>query len=187
ESGFGIDLLRHHLFRLGSSGEIVQSARNGVNDTFISAQIAIPEHYETAEEITEDSEKALEKLVKQYFSSRSPATINDFVWWSSMPIGIVRRTIKRLCDAGRLTSIEFEGEQYFLADWQNDVSEVELKQALEVSVSLPAFDEFMISYKQRVEIFAPGVDPYSIMTKNGISWPFKVARARITGRYTESA
>jgi hypothetical protein len=41
-----------------------------------------------------DKEEALVKLAKIYFSSRCPATFQDFVWWSGLPINAARYALE---------------------------------------------------------------------------------------------
>ncbi len=68
--------------------------------------------------------------------------------------------------------------------WQKDVTAEELTAARDLELQLPAFDEFFIAYKDRSHLFAQGIDPLTIMSKNGISWPFYVRGGLIAGRAT---
>lgn len=128
-----------------------------------------------------DRDKAQE-LTLRYFSTRGPATIDDFCWWSTLPKGVANKQVQSLIEAGELIRLTVEGTDYFMGSWQLEVTPQELDHALEQDLHLPAFDEYFISYKNREHLFAPGVDPYTVMTKNGISWPFLVENGLITGR-----
>ena len=45
-----------------------------------------------------DRDEVLMMLVRKYFRSRQPATLEDFVWWSGLNIGDCRRAIELLGD-----------------------------------------------------------------------------------------
>lgn len=180
EAGYGRDVLSHHLRRAGSAGTIIQTRRTGQHDTFVHAARAIPEQVALAASMTVADK--VRELTLRYFSTRGPATIEDFCWWSSLPKGTANKQLQPLIEAGQLIRSTFEGTDYFMGSWQLEVTQQELDHALEQALHLPAFDEYFISYKNREHLFAPGVDPCTVMTKNGISWPFLVENGLITGR-----
>ncbi|WP_421083086.1 winged helix DNA-binding domain-containing protein [Rothia nasimurium] len=182
ESGYPRELLGHHLRRLGSVGSIIQTRRTGQHDTFTSATFAIPQQVADADART-PAQKTRE-LTARYFSTRGPATIDDFNWWSTLPKTTITRTAESLVASGELIRFNLDGTTYYMGSWQQDVTTQELDHALTLTHHLPAFDEYFIAYKNRTHLFAPGVDPHSVMTKNGIGWPFTVEGGLITNRYT---
>ncbi|MFC6353898.1 DNA glycosylase AlkZ-like family protein [Rothia nasimurium] len=150
------------------------------HDTFVAAEVAIPRQVADAAART-PAEKTRE-LTARYFSTRGPATIEDFCWWSTLPKTVATRTADALVAAGELTGFTLDGATYYMGSWQRDATPQELDHALSLTYHLPAFDEYFIAYKNRTHLFAPGVDPHTVMTKNGIGWPFTVEGGLITGR-----
>ncbi len=122
------------------------------------------------------------ELITRYFSTRSPASIEDFCWCSTLPKTLATRTAEALVAAGELTSFALNGATYYMGSWQTDVTPQELDHALSLIYHLPAFDGYFIAYKNRTHIFAPGVDPHTVMTKNGIGRPFTIEGGLIIGR-----
>ncbi|WP_237242981.1 DNA glycosylase AlkZ-like family protein [Rothia nasimurium] len=159
---------------------IIQTCRTGQHDTFVAAEVAIPRQVADAA-VRTPAEKTRE-LTARYFSTRGPASIEDFYWWSTLPKTIATRTADALVAAGELTGFTLDGTTYYMGSWQKDVSPQELEHALSLTYHLPAFDEYFIAYKNRTHLFAPGVDPHTVMTKNGIGWPFAVEGGLMTGR-----
>lgn len=180
EQGYPRELLGHHLRRAGSAGTIIQIRRTGQHDTFVHAKTAIPEAVELAQQRTADQNT--KELVARYFATRGPATVDDFCWWSSLPKTGAIHAAQALVSAGELTSFEQGTATYYMGTWQQDVAAEELTAACDLELHLPAFDEFFIAYKDRSHLFAQGIDPLTIMTKNGISWPFYVRGGLIAGR-----
>jgi hypothetical protein len=84
-------------------------------------------------------DEALATLAKRYFSSHGPATLDDFDWWSGLSAGDAKRALDLA--KSDLNSDVVEGKTYWFAQ-ANFKSE-------ESVFLLPAFDEFIISYKDR--------------------------------------
>jgi hypothetical protein len=87
-------------------------------------------------------EEALAELAKRYFSSHGFATLYDFVWWSGLPVGDARKGIESSKD--QLACEKISGKEY----WYNPSLKFKTP-AKESIYFLPAFDEYMVSYKDR--------------------------------------
>ncbi|PLW01779.1 hypothetical protein AY498_00550 [Corynebacterium ulcerans] len=168
----GIDsaLLSNVMRRLGRTGDLIQGAKTGNHDTFIRAE---------AVGCNVNQDASIGTLITNYFSTRGPAHITDCTWWSTLPKTVVRREAKKAVDAGSLLEVS---PDVFMGSWQNDVSDSEMAAALQLRIQLPPFDEYLMSYTQRDVLFSPQCDPLSVLTKNGISWPFMVSGGVIIGR-----
>lgn len=146
-----------HLLRsFGSAGDVVQIAKDVF--AFSAAPVAF------------EGDEALAELGTRYFQSRGPATVQDLAWWS----GLTVRDAKRA--AGLARDVIQVGE-YFMGAYQETVS---LDGALDVVLALPAFDEYLLGYKDR-----SGVCPAELVsivgpTKNGMCRPFKLSRGVVT-------
>lgn len=107
-------------------------------------------------------EEALAALAKRYFLSCSPATLEDFKWWSGLSLKDARIGIETIKE--KFKSIEINGKQYWVSKSENSIDELH-----DIHL-LPAFDEFVISYANRTASL-----PYSKKVKavsnNGIFHP----------------
>jgi hypothetical protein len=87
-------------------------------------------------------EEALGKLAQRYFTSHSPATFRDFVWWSGLTVADARHALELVKD--ELVSDKIEDQIY----WLNSSFSLPQKNLDSIHL-LPAFDEYLISYKDR--------------------------------------
>src|SRR5215204_3646589 len=71
-------------------GIICSGARKGNQFTYALLDERVPKS-----RILETDE-ALAELTLRYFTSRGPATLHDFVWWSGLTAGLARRSIDSL-------------------------------------------------------------------------------------------
>src|SRR5262245_36817272 len=69
---------RHILWRLAQDGLICFGAREGRQQTFALLDEWAPK----AKRMPRD--EALSEITKRYFTSRGPATLQDFMWWSGL-------------------------------------------------------------------------------------------------------
>jgi hypothetical protein len=88
-------------------------------------------------------EDALAELVRRYFSSHGPATIRDFVWWSSLTVADARRGLA-MTGASRET---IDGLDY----WR--IGGARARPGTPAAVHLlPIYDEYLIAYRDRVAV-----------------------------------
>jgi hypothetical protein len=118
-------------------------------------------------------EEALARLAKLYFSSRGPASVEDFVWWSRLSVGDARRALAMV--KSDLTSETVYSQAYWFS---NDISFPDTSKE-EVSL-LPAFDEFIISYKDRTASL-PLANFHRAVSSNGIFRPVIVVDGQVIG------
>jgi hypothetical protein len=118
-------------------------------------------------------EEALAILALRYFTSHGPATLQDFIWWSGLPVKDARKGLAAV--AQKLAS-ETTGEHtYWFAPSQSPV--ISTGNTLHF---LPAFDEFMISYKDRSASLDASKSS-SAITANGIFKPIILVNGKVTG------
>lgn len=125
------------------------------------------------EKKTFTKDEALALLGKKYFTSHGPATLADFVWWSGLPITDARKALEM--NKSNLISETFDANTYWFSD------SVNLPTSSPDSVYLlPAFDEFLISYKDRSASIK--ADHHSkAISNNGIFRPIIVVNGQISG------
>jgi hypothetical protein len=120
-----------------------------------------------------DREESLAKLAGIYFSSRCPATLQDFVWWSGLPVGDAKRAL----DVARPHfAPEPVGAQTFWLPASCMTSGFEGEHIH----MLPAFDEFIISYQDRTASIPTG-NQKKMVSSNGIFRPVIVHNGRVIG------
>ena len=90
-----------------------------------------------------DRDEALLELTRRYFRTRSPATPQDFSWWSGLPMADVRRGV----DLARaeLESVSIDNVAY----WVHGDTPSRAKPSAWL---LPNYDEFFIGYRDRSAI-----------------------------------
>ena len=88
-----------------------------------------------------DNEEALAELTFRYFNSRGPATIADFCWWSGLTLTKAGKGVE--LNSKKLESFKTDSQIfYFTGNFEKSEPQNSLH-------FLPAFDEFLISYKDR--------------------------------------
>ncbi|HSE61635.1 MAG TPA: winged helix DNA-binding domain-containing protein [Candidatus Saccharimonadales bacterium] len=104
-------------------------------------------------------DEALALLVRRYFTTRGPAQIKDFVWWSGLTVSEAKRGLD--LSKHYLQSDKIEGTTYwFAADMQP------YRLPGEPVFLLPSYDEFGIAYKDR-SAFLQNNFSYLFVTKEG--------------------
>lgn len=87
-------------------------------------------------------EEALAELTWRYFSSRGPATLADFTWWSSLSAAEAREGVAM--NGARLAARVIDGRYYWSAPSQRVP-----RRARTIVHLLPTYDEYVIGYKNR--------------------------------------
>jgi hypothetical protein len=118
-------------------------------------------------------DEALAELAKRYFKSRCPATIEDFIWWSNLTIKDARKAVE-LIKPGFLT--ETIGSIKYLLPISFSKPNLE-----KTSVHLlPAYDEFLISYRDRSSSLSEVNNKHTV-SDNGIFYPIIVINGQVAG------
>ncbi len=125
-----------------------------------------------------DRRDAAAELARLYFSSHAPATLADFQWWSGLRAGDAREALEAVKHL--LLSETVEGQAYWLPQ--------DFRPAPAPSLSvhlLPAFDEFLVSYKDRSASLDSSRKVQTI-TGNGIFKPVVVVNGRVKGIWSRT-
>jgi hypothetical protein len=117
-------------------------------------------------------DESLSELANRYFSSHSPATLRDFIWWSGLPVTVARKALEMIKSGLNSETINFE--TYWFTDQFDQTN-------LNYSVHLlPAFDEFLIAYRDRSASITITNNKIAI-SDNGIFRPIIVANGHVIG------
>jgi hypothetical protein len=117
--------------------------------------------------------EALAALAKKYFWSHSPATLQDFTWWSGLTIREATHALELV--KSELTSEQIDDRIYWIPQTfrlpgiGKDLVHL-----------LPAFDEFIISYQDRSASLTD-VDHKKAVSNNGIFRPTIVVNGQVIG------
>jgi hypothetical protein len=90
-------------------------------------------------------DEALAKLTQRYFSTRGPATPQDFTWWSGLTIADAKKGIEIVKPL--FVNEVIEGKTYWFADSRSPAKEKSPTAHL-----LPNYDEYFIGLKDRSAI-----------------------------------
>jgi hypothetical protein len=136
----------HILCRAEVDGVICSGARSGKQFTYALLDERAPQ----TKELTRNA--ALAELTRRYFTSRGPATLQDFVWWSGLSTADAMTGIEMI--QRRLAKEMIDGRTYwFMAPVKGSYSNrATLKRGqarTPAAYLLPTYDEYLIAYKDR--------------------------------------
>ena len=94
-----------------------------------------------------DRDEALMRFARNYFQSRQPATLEDFVWWSGLNIGDCRKGIDLL--GNTIHAVKWKGREFYLTD---DCRTRGFRKGK--CLLIPPYDEYLIGYKSRDIVLA---------------------------------
>jgi hypothetical protein len=120
-------------------------------------------------------EEALHQLALRYFSSHGPATVQDFQWWSGLPAGDTRKALEMI--KKDMVCIKSDQKEYWVPR-----ETVFLSKNIPEVCFLPAFDEFLVSYKDRTAVLHPDWHREAI-TINGIFKPSILVEGKVAGTW----
>lgn len=106
-------------------------------------------------------EEALHQFGLRYFSTRGPATIRDFSYWSGL-------TLKDAKTAAASLPSRFITEKTGDYEYIIDSSLSSPKLSAEASFLMPVYDEFGMSYKSRSAILNPAIPSKDYLTFNNL-------------------
>lgn len=118
-------------------------------------------------------EEALALLTRRYFFSHGPATLRDFTWWSGLSATDARNGLESI--RSELVS-ETVGEDLF---WFASSFAVPVL-ANDKAFLIPAFDEFIISYRSRNASMSE-INLSKAVSNNGIFRPVIVTHGKVSG------
>lgn len=132
--------LSHILGHAELAGVICGAGRRGNQAVWV-----LLDHHVPAER-GRTREEALAELAVRYFRSRGPATAADFAWWTGFSLGGAREALE-LAKTG-LASERAGGATYWF------VPDREATARSRRAHLLPAFDEYLVGYKDRGAVVA---------------------------------
>jgi len=157
-----------HMFRVAElTGIMCSGATDGNKESYALLSERVPKAASLGREA------ALAALAKRYFNSHCPATLNDFIWWSGLSVSEAKQALD-LVKPDFVTET-IDSQIYWLPN------SYETPEAGEQGVCLlPAFDEYLISYKDR-SASLPFRDFNKAVSNNGVFRPIVVVNGEVKG------
>ncbi|MFN8344566.1 MAG: winged helix DNA-binding domain-containing protein [Spirosomataceae bacterium] len=155
----------HLMFHVELNGMVCNGAMRGKQITYALMDERVPSAKALARE------EALAELAKRYFRSHGPATLPDFVWWSGLKVSDAKAGLEMI--KSDLVSEKIGEQIYWFPNHFHPESESNVH-------LLPAFDEFMVSYKDRTASLS-SEHHQSAITGNGIFKPIVVVDGKVEG------
>lgn len=93
---------------------------------------------------------ALERVAVVYFTGHGPATEADFAWWLGVPLTPVRAALAVAADSGLLVQRDLSGTGHWMAPGTAATLDAGAPgPGARHLVALPAFDEYLLGYRDR--------------------------------------
>lgn len=118
----------HIIFTLAHERLICFGPRQEKQQTFVLLDEWVPASTQLK------GDEALHELARRYFRSHGPATVADFAWWSGLPSFEAKRAVEMAATNQDRSTAAVPSRSAFL---------------------LPAFDEYLVAYKDRSAIVDP--------------------------------
>lgn len=125
-----------------------------------------------------DGDEALAELAWRYFSTRGPATLTDFSWWSGIRAADARRGLEIV--RSRLSSREIDGLTYWFCDGgtPRPAQRIDLVQC---------FDELIISYSQSRDVLHTASVAFPVPRHIDGFWHVLLLDGRLLGHWRQRA
>lgn len=120
-------------------------------------------------------DESLAKLAQRYFMSHGPASLKDFTWWSGLSVADATKALNLV--ASDFICETVGSEKYCMkAEYSN------FNRSNNSIHLLPAFDEFLISYRDRSASLEL-VHNRKAISNNGIFYPVMVINGQVSGTW----
>lgn len=149
QGGVATDGLKLRFLLLQAELDLIvcSGALRGKQHTFALVDDLVP----PAPPLSQD--EALAELTRRYFFSHAPATLKDFIWWSSLTAAQARHGLALLAGKG-LRPLEASGRTH----WMPEASARRATNGTSVHL-LQAFDEYIIGYTESRKVLAVAGQP----------------------------
>ncbi len=161
----------HILWYVAQSGLICLGPVQDKQQTFVLLDEWVPDSRELSRE------ESLAELARRYFASHGPATVHDFAWWAGLTLTEARSGLEAAMPG--LISEKIDGKEYWMtSDTPGHIAYDKSRVHL-----LPAFDEYLLGYKDRSAVLTVEDAPRVVPGKNGVFLPTIVVGGRVVGTW----
>ncbi|WP_368565298.1 winged helix DNA-binding domain-containing protein [Pseudoxanthomonas sp. UTMC 1351] len=159
----------HILGQLAQEGIICQGPRIGKQPSFVLLDAWVPKSADLSRE------QALGELGLRYFRGHGPATVQDLAWWSGLTL---KDTQAALALAKPFLQQESIGDATYWFD--PGITAAGMNPEAAATYLLPAFDEYLVGYKDRSAALDPA-HTKQVIGVNGIFASNIVIEGRVSG------
>lgn len=162
--------LSYHIRLAEISGALCSGCLTPMRATYALAENKV----KTTTQMEKDEMLAL--LARKYFQSHSPATFDDYLWWSGLTVAECLRGMDAL--GAELSKDSWKGYEFYIHESCRRRGFRKGK-----SLLLPPFDEYLIGYKSREIVLHP-THVHHAHTNNGIFFPIIARDGVICGNWS---
>lgn len=173
----GIMADNHRMTRFMARAEQVGIVCSGEDKGGKCTYALLEERVAPVPEITKD--ESLARLARSYFRSHAPAVLQDFIWWSGLPISEAKQAIYLI--ESELTAEQWNGQTWYI----HDACRTRGKASGCVHL-LPSYDEYLLGYKDRTDVLPKEHYPKAF-TNNGLFYPVVLHDGQVIGNWNKSA
>ena len=159
----------HILGLLAQQGVLCEGPREGRQPTFV----LLDEWIAATPALVRDDALAL--LAQRYFRSHGPATAADFAYWSGLTLGDARNAVAAI--APQLQSLDTDADPAWFAGDAEPPPATGARAHL-----LPAFDEYLIGYRDRRAVLAAR-HAAQVISRNGLFSPVVLVDGQVAARW----
>lgn len=155
----------HMLGHASLNGLICQTTSERNNATFITMP----------DSPLRPRDEAAAELARRYFTSRAPAALKDFLWWSGLTAAEGRAALDAIRSA--LVEEKIGGQGYWRPASSDMVS------SAPSAYLLPGFDEYLLGYQERGAVLPPQHAQKVCPGGNGVFYPTIVLDGQMVGTW----
>ena len=124
-------------------------------------------------------EESLAQLARIYFTGHSPAALQDFVWWSGLPVSEARQGLESV--QAEFVSETIDGQKYWM------LPDIGIRPSANKNLIhlLPAFDEYLVGYKDRTAAIT-SENHQKAISSNGVFRPVVIQNGRVIGLWKKA-
>ena len=161
----------HILARAELAALVCSGPRRGNQITFALVDERVPK----ARSLTREA--SLAELARRYFTTRGPATLQDFMWWSGLTAADAREAVA-------LADRDVIADPYGRATYYRGAQAAPGKLPA-LAHLLPTYDEYMVAYRDRATIGTPPAKPHGV-GESTLLGPSIVVAGEIVGSWSRS-
>ena len=120
-------------------------------------------------------EESLAILARKYLRSHSPATLEDFAWWTNLSMKECREAIESI--RKEIFEENYDNSTYYIHQDCNTS-----RKCRNLILLLPAYDEYLLGYKSRNHIIEHAFR-HKAYSNNGLFYPVIARNGTIVGRW----
>ena len=171
----------HLLSRAAMDGVICFGPHDGKQPTFVLLDEWVP-----GAPRLEDRDAALAALARRYFTGHGPATLADFCWWSGLTATDAKRGVEA-AGADLAAATDDAARACWMSPAVADAADAAAPEGGDGVHLLPAYDEYLLGYRDRSAALDPGHAAKIVPGGNGVFAPILVVRGRVVGTWKRQA